>query len=146
MRETDMNECPLSKSCSNNCEYKYITSTSRYCTYCGTRLGAQTVLCCVPFDCSDSEKYADVGYHKLESLMFQEYDINEVESRDACEYHAMTSEHTEVLGQFLDYSGMDIEQLKKCLIAGYLSCIRGATVFLKQGEYEELIEHRNDRR
>ena len=142
-----MNKCPLGKSSNNKCGYKYLTSTSRYCTYCKPSIGLDDdMICCVPFDCGDSEKYADVGYRKLESMMFQEYDINEVESRDACEYHAMTSEHTEILGQFLDYSGMDIEQLKKCLIAGYLSCIRGATVFLKQGEYEELIEYRNDRR
>ena len=139
-----MNKCPLGKSSNNKCGYKYLTSTSRYCTYCRTsiRLG-DDMICCVPFDCGDIEKRAENGAHKLESTIFQDYDTNEVESRDAYEYHAMTAEHTEILGQFLDYSGMDVEQLKRCLICGYLSCIRGATAFLTQSEYEELIEYRN---
>lgn len=91
---------------------------------------------------------SDTNYiiQKLESEIFQEYNVDEVESRDACECHAMTSEHTEILGQFLDYSGMNVEQLKNCLIGGYLSCLRGATAFLTQSEYEELIEYRNRKR
>lgn len=36
----------------------------------------------------------------------------------------MTSEHTEILGQFIDFTAMDIEQLKECLISGYLSMDR----------------------
>ena len=139
-----MNKCPLDKSCNNKCGYKYLTSTSRYCTYCKNSIGlGDDMMCCVPFDCGDREKYAEDGARKLESIIFQKYDINEVESRDACEYHAMTTEHTEILGQFLDYSAMTVEQLKRCLISGYVSCIRGATVFLKQNEYEELIEYMN---
>ena len=37
---------------------------------------------------------------------------------------AMTSEHTEILGQFLDFTAMDIKQLKECLVSGYLSMDR----------------------
>ena len=77
---------------------------------------------------------------KFAKDIFQEYDIAEVELRNACEYHAMTAEHTEVLGQFLDYSAMDVSQLKRCLTAGYLCGIRNATVFLTQDEFDELLE------
>lgn len=87
---------------------------------------------------------SDTNYivQKLESEIFQGYNVNEVESRDACEYHAMTAEHTEILGQFLDYSAMDVSQLKRCLTAGYLCGIRNATVFLTQDEFDELIEYK----
>lgn len=55
--------------------------------------------------------------------IFYEYNSEEVGERNACEYHAMTGEHTEVLGQFLDSTGMDVEQLKECLINGYIDRI-----------------------
>ncbi len=34
--------------------------------------------------------------------------------------HAMTNEHVEILGQFLDYTGVDPERLKRILVQGYL--------------------------
>lgn len=56
--------------------------------------------------------------------IFYEYDSDEVFERNAVDFHAMTSDHTEILGQFLDFTAMDIEQLKECLISGYLSMDR----------------------
>lgn len=53
--------------------------------------------------------------------IFHEYDLDEILERNAVDFHVMTGEHTEILGQFLDYTAMDIEQLKKCLISGYLN-------------------------
>lgn len=32
----------------------------------------------------------------------------------------MTKTHTEILGQFLDFTAMNVEQLKECLISGYI--------------------------
>ena len=55
--------------------------------------------------------------------IFYEYDPNEIFERNAVEFHAMTSEHTEILGQFIDFTAMDIEQLKECLISGWLSMV-----------------------
>lgn len=75
--------------------------------------------------------------------IFYEYNLDEVFERDACEYHAMTSEHTEILGQFLDYSGMDIEQLKKCLINGFLSMVEVSIDYPKFSS-EEIEEIKND--
>lgn len=62
--------------------------------------------------------------------IFYEYDLDEVFERNAVDFHAMTGEHTEILGQFLDYTAMDIEQLKECLISGYLNMDR--TKFIKR--------------
>ena len=56
--------------------------------------------------------------------IFHDYDSEEVFCRNPVDYHAMTSEHTEILGQFLDFTAMDVEQLKECLISGYLSMDR----------------------
>ena len=56
--------------------------------------------------------------------IFHDYDLEEVFCRNSVDYHAMTSEHTEILGQFLDYTAMDVEQLKECLVSGYLSMDR----------------------
>lgn len=56
--------------------------------------------------------------------IFHKYNSIEIYERDAVNYHAMTSEHTEILGQFLDYTGMDVEQLKKCLAKGYLQMVQ----------------------
>lgn len=55
--------------------------------------------------------------------IFYDYNIDKVIERDAVDFHAMTGEHTEVLGQFIDYTAMDAEQLKECLISGYLSMV-----------------------
>lgn len=52
--------------------------------------------------------------------IFHKYELFEVFTRDATEYHAMTDEHTEILGQFIDYTGMNVEELKDCLVTGYL--------------------------
>lgn len=56
--------------------------------------------------------------------IFHEYDLEKVYNRNAIEYHAMTGEHTEILGQFLDITSMDVNQLKECLISGYLNMDR----------------------
>ena len=56
--------------------------------------------------------------------IFHDYDLEEVFCRNPVDYHAMTGEHTEILGQFLDYTAMDVEQLKECLVSGYLSMDR----------------------
>ena len=56
--------------------------------------------------------------------IFHDYDSEEVFCRNSVDYRAMTSEHTEILGQFLDYTTMDVEQLKECLVSGYLSMDR----------------------
>ena len=56
--------------------------------------------------------------------IFYDYDSEEVFCRNSVDYHAMNGEHTEILGQFLDYTAMDVEQLKECLISGYLSMDR----------------------
>ena len=56
--------------------------------------------------------------------IFRDYDSEEVWRRNSVECHSMTGEHAEILGQFLDYTAMDVEQLKKCLISGYLSMDR----------------------
>ena len=58
--------------------------------------------------------------------LFHEYDMVDVLCRDAVDYHAMDSEHTEILGQFLDYTGMSVEQLKECLTRGYLQMVQEA--------------------
>lgn len=62
--------------------------------------------------------------------IFYDYDSDEIFERNAVDFHAMTSDHTEVLGQFIDFTAMDVEQLKECLISGYLSMDR--TKFIKK--------------
>lgn len=66
----------------------------------------------------------------IHDSIFYEYNSDEIFERNAVDFHAMTSEHTEILGQFLDFIAMDAEQLKECLISGYLSMDR--TKFIKQ--------------
>lgn len=56
--------------------------------------------------------------------IFYDYNLDEILERDAVNFHAMTSEHAEILGQFIDFTAMDVEQLKECLISGYLSMDR----------------------
>ena len=56
--------------------------------------------------------------------IFHDYDSEEVFCRNSVDYHAMTGEHVEILGQFLDYTAMDVKQLKECLVSGYLSMDR----------------------
>ena len=56
--------------------------------------------------------------------IFHDYNPEEVWCRNPVDYHAMTGEHTEILGQFLDYTAMNVEQLKECLVSGYLSMDR----------------------
>lgn len=53
--------------------------------------------------------------------IFTEYNYYEVIHQDACEMHNMTGEHTEILGQFLDFAAMTPEQLKNILVAGYMT-------------------------
>lgn len=53
--------------------------------------------------------------------IFKEYNYYEVIHQDACEMHNMTGEHTEILGQFLDFAAMTPEQLKNILVAGYMT-------------------------
>ena len=63
---------------------------------------------------------------QMMSQIFHRYELLDVLNRDAVDYHAMDAEHTEILGQFLDYTGMDVEQLKKCLAKGYLQMVQEA--------------------
>lgn len=51
--------------------------------------------------------------------IFHDYDT-EVFRRDAVDFHAMTGEHAEILGQFIDHTGMSVDELKDCLVTGYL--------------------------
>lgn len=49
------------------------------------------------------------------------YDNEEIDiDSNPSEYHAMTNEHEEVLGQFLDFTGIDPEELKHVLVEGYI--------------------------
>lgn len=41
--------------------------------------------------------------------IFYDYNLDEILERDAVNFHAMTSEHTEILGQFIDFTAMDVE-------------------------------------
>ena len=41
-------------------------------------------------------------YEQLKDDIFYGYDFDEVFGRDAVEFHAMSYDHTEVLGQFID--------------------------------------------
>ena len=66
----------------------------------------------------------DIKQELLKDI-FYDYDSDEVYERNAVDYHAMTGEHTEVLGQFLDKTALNVEQLKECLIFGYLKGITG---------------------
>lgn len=50
--------------------------------------------------------------------IFYDYECNLDEN--PAERHAMTVEHEEVLGQFLDFTGIDPEQLKNILVDGYI--------------------------
>lgn len=52
--------------------------------------------------------------------IFHEYDSNSLFDRNIEEFHNMTKDHTEILGQFLDFTAMSIEQLKECLLSGYI--------------------------
>lgn len=52
--------------------------------------------------------------------IFHEYDTDLVFSKNIEDFHNMTKVHTEILGQFLDFTAMSIEQLKECLISGYI--------------------------
>lgn len=62
--------------------------------------------------------------NKIKSDIFAEYDYYEVIHQDACEMHNMTGEHTEILGQFLDFTAMTPNELKDVLIDGYMSIIK----------------------
>lgn len=63
--------------------------------------------------------------------IFHSYKPNEALDRNAVDFHAMTGEHAEILGQFLDFTAMDVPQLKECLVSGYLTMDR--TEFLSRG-------------
>ena len=53
----------------------------------------------------------------MEEIFYDhECDLDE----NPAERHAMTVEHEEVLGQFLDFTGIDPEQLKDVLVEGYV--------------------------
>lgn len=51
--------------------------------------------------------------------IFHDYGI-EIFLRNAIDYHNMTDEHIEILGQFMDHTGMSVDDLKDCLVIGYL--------------------------
>lgn len=60
----------------------------------------------------------------LKGSIFHPFDIDKALENNAVEFHCMDGEHTEVLGQFLDATGMSVDKLKDCLIYGYLELIR----------------------
>lgn len=60
----------------------------------------------------------------ISNNIFYDYNPDEAFERNAVDFHAMTSDHTEILGQFIDFTAMDTEQLKECLVSGYLSMDR----------------------
>ena len=60
-------------------------------------------------------------YEQLKDDIFYGYDFDEVFGRDAVEFHAMSYDHTEVLGQFIDRTGMNAEELKDCLLKGWIN-------------------------
>lgn len=70
-------------------------------------------------------KHTDEFVEILKENIFHTYDITEVHFRNAVDYHAMNGEYTEIFGQFMDFTSMSLEQLKDCLIYGYLELIRG---------------------
>lgn len=50
---------------------------------------------------------------------FNDFEIKKARDKvldDACDRHAMTPEHTEILGQFLDTTALSPEQLKEFLM------------------------------
>lgn len=57
---------------------------------------------------------------QIDKSIFHEYDSNSLLDRNIEEFHNMTKDHTEILGQFLDLAAMNIEQLKECLLSGYI--------------------------
>lgn len=57
---------------------------------------------------------------QIDKSIFHEYDSNSLFDRNIEEFHNMTKDHTEILGQFLDFTAMSIEQLKECLLSGYI--------------------------
>ena len=60
----------------------------------------------------------------LKGGIFHPYDVEEALANNAVDFHAMDGEHTEVLGQFLDATGMGVNKLKDCLVYGYLELVR----------------------
>lgn len=51
--------------------------------------------------------------------IFHDYGT-EIFRRDAIDYHNMSDEHIEILGQFMDHANMSVDDLKDCLVTGYL--------------------------
>lgn len=64
-------------------------------------------------------------YNLIRDAIFYLYNFDNINDTNPIEKHAMTIEHEEILGQFLDFTGMDVEQLKKVLILGYLENMKG---------------------
>ena len=58
--------------------------------------------------------------NELKDSIFRPYNKERAFKRNAVEYHAMTGGHTEILGQFIDYTAIDEEELKDILIRGYI--------------------------
>lgn len=63
---------------------------------------------------------------KLISKYF--YETPEIKNPDynPVKFHPMTVEHEEVLGQFLDRTGFDYEELKRILVLGYVEYVKEA--------------------
>ena len=58
-------------------------------------------------------------YRDLLNSIFTDYKINI--DQNPTENHVMTIEHEEILGQFLDYTGIDPEGLKEILVKWYVN-------------------------
>ena len=63
------------------------------------------------------------SYQQLKDAVFYEYDSDEIFGRDAVEFHAMSYDHVEVLGQFIDRTGMGVDELKDCLVKGWVRLV-----------------------
>lgn len=81
--------------------------------------------------------------------IFHEYDSNSLFDWNIEEFHNMTKDHTEILGQFLDFTAMSIEELKECLLSGYIHMDRAKFISRwmkhfnwKEGEFVKSIEDR----
>ena len=112
-------------NCANNDEWACMYRED--CNEC-------TMDCKNYYQCNSCDYYMDENIENnsnknikqmISDSIFHGHDSGKVfEERNAVDYHAMTSEHTEILGQFIDYTAMDVEQLKECLISGYLAMDR----------------------
>ena len=72
--------------------------------------------------CSFCECYrASTLYGNLEKLIFVDGKMILDSEIDSINFHAMTHEDTEILGQFCDFTGITGDTLREVLLLGYLT-------------------------